>query len=448
MNINAMNKFQAFLIFDNNTYELENSVSYQEVFAPVYELNRKLIYGLLQLYSTPIYIYFQIDPAFHVPKTPWFDKAAGVFFVPVNAACYDPDGFVPTKWVQDVFIQPESRVLYYHPGFMNRGLLMALHDTLGGKVLLKAGEKEQPEGGNVQYFMIGEQCCAISGQVPEPDQNGRSNNQPPVGLPPAGTALRYINCAIKSIPVNERLFFHLDMYLQWIGFRQGVIDKKRAIPSALALKGIAFSNQNLTEEELNYITSLPDEAFTRLKSSIANLAELEAIPVPMLLFPDNSNQGNSLYAMTYVNAIIENVELKNGLRQVTLYFPDFTEEIGELLRGVKLANKKLTDINNAPPVIYTLVNAMTYVISGDRTFSGKENDFVNMKAALMLELYNKYFSNDPYYGLYVFMQEMHNYLIKRFINYKEVRVHFVRNNFANYAEHYGGLHCLVKPIYG
>lgn len=443
-----MNKLLAFLIFDNNTYELENSSSYKEVYAPVFEMNRKLINGLLQMYSTPVYIYFQVDPSFHLPETAWFDKGAGIYFVPVNAACYDPDGFVPTKWVQDVFIQPEPGVLFYQPEFMNRGLLMALHDTLGGKVLIKAGEKGQPEGGNVHYFVIGEQQFIISGKVPDSIPSGHSSNKPPLGFPPAGNAPRYINCSVKSLPATERLFFHLDMYLQWIGMRQISETSKTTAPGTLALKGIAFSNQNLTAEELHYITSLPDEAFTRLKTSIANLAELEAIPVPMLLFPDKSNQGNSLYAMTYVNAIIENVELKNGLRQVTIYFPDFSEEIGELLRGVRLDNKMLTDINDAPPVIYTLVNAMSYVISVDRAVPGKEDDFMNKKAVFMLELYNKYFSDDPYYGLYVFIQEMHNYLIKQFINYKEVRVCFVRNNFANYAEHYGGLHCLVKPIYG
>lgn len=438
------NKLQAFLIFDNNTYELEGSGSFREVFAPVYELNRKLIYGLLQLYNTPVYIYFQVDPLFYVPASPWLDTTAGIFFIPVNATCYDPDGFVPTKWVQDVFIQPDAGVIYYQPKRMNRGLLMALQDTLGNKVLLKAGVNDQPDGGNVQYFKINEKHFTISGGV---SSTARSST-PPVGLPAHGSTFKHIDCSVRVPEGNKRLFFHLDMYLQWIGERQGPKNKKKNVIQALALKAKAFSNQNLTDEELRLIEVLGDQTFGKLRDGVAGLAETTAVPVPMLLFPDNSTDCKTLYAMTYTNAVIENVELTKGIRQITIYFPDFTEEIGELMRGVATNSKSLSDINDVPPVIYTLLNAMAYIITGSDDESVITEDEKELHIALMLELYNEYFSTDPRYGLYVFLRKMHNWLVEQFIPYREIRVCFVRNRFASYAEHYGGLHCLIKPIYG
>lgn len=450
MNISE-HRIVRYLVFDIITYELNYSVSEREIYAPVYAANRKLIEGLQQLYNTPVNICFQADPAFYQPVSYWYDEIQNVYYVPVNAANYAADGQVSTKWVQDVFIQTKTGVIHYNPDYMTRGLLMALNDTLGPDIVVRAGKPKQPDGGNIQYIDLDGQRFLVTGLR----KNYAGETPDALRLPASTQPTKKKEVAIhiwnSEMDVAERQTFHLDLYFHFIGQVDTITQKKRDTekPSVreilylLAEPEVAFKADNElgVKQKLKKAIKAAGRSFSDKmpqpisKDKVYNYTE---IPVPMLLFLDRSANGKGFYGMSYVNALIENtVNPVHDIRTVTISFPDFTEEILQLVHNENLVETKF--LKSIPPNILLLIR-LSY--ADELNAAG-----VKKQTAMLLQFYERFRENRVKETL-AFMRKMHRRLVAAFAPYPEIDILFVRNRFANYAEHYGGLHCLVKPIYG
>jgi hypothetical protein len=264
----------------------------------------------------------------------------------------------------------------------------------------------------VQVFDIGKIRNVITGIKPGSGMGSEIPAQP---------VLKRCDIWNSQMDFFENQTFHLDLYFQWIGKTEKnnseVLAYLIADPYQAGRDGASLPVQDLKKAVNISVTKLNDGLRTAL----------EKIPVPILLFEVTpSSKPAKYYGMSYVNCLIENYQLEIQERQVTIYFPDFTEELMYIAGKIDFSKRgKNADVN-----LRVLFDASKY-------FSGEKE--------IAEQAFYSEFSDNPRRAILKFIHKMHLELIGRLSKYN-IRVCFVRHNFGDLAERFGGLHCMVKVV--
>lgn len=434
-------KIKAAMIFDTKDYLLDDDADKVKTFKPVIEKNNKLISSLRKnAFSERVYVYFRLKRGGKSPTTFWLDVKNNVCYVPVNTGTFFKTGQIPTKWVQDIFVQTSALEIYYQPDRMNPGLLNALSGTITNDfgVKFNVGNKCQIDGGNVQEIEINQQRFIVTGKL----KNLQNCPDPAGHLPLPYQLLPVKNVWHKNMNEFERPTHHLDMFFMWVG-------SANKLSNCIIRSEVYFARwvRNVFKQ-VRINKAIKDGIKDGLK-----LKELNFIDLPAMLFDDPNQTGKGFYAMTFANSIVENYS-DGGAKKVNVYLPDFTDTLAHLLMQesvpahlhLTLKSKKSdrAELFNDFPfnlqlLFYLIITFIQAGPNDEELYSDK--DLSNLWLTLFYKDRSEYARK--------FIDKMNKRVLERINSAdKSIYVHFIQNNFANYAEHYGGLHCLVKPIYG
>jgi hypothetical protein len=407
-------RIRKLILFDSTKYKLRHSFDPYEVFAPVRKKHVGLIIGLQKLHKEKeFHIFFSCNQYGYCPQ-PWYELKNRTWYIPM-----DDRGellSLPTKWVQDIVSFNLNGQLLFNRKSISHKSWTHVAGHIG--VQIKGTNEKRIEGGNFltgrhnkkELLLVGKRSNGLSYDVIKKHFN----------------ADQIYNCYNSSMEKFDKLYFHLDYYMAFVGtYPTSEEPGKDAEKPLLLTSSIDYIKPSV-------INDPKPENPTPVLGSNAIMFEQLSIPMVVFLKPGKDQMKSDkdiLFALSYTNCIIENY-IENKKRRINIYFPDFRELVTNFFQT------KTTWEDHMKSLQLTIENLTSFT---------KENssskcevsvlDFTNISKEELKEELNKFFKC------------LHNYLTETLSKkIHGVNVQFVPYNFFNLARRNGSLHCVTKVI--
>lgn len=474
--LTSSGRIRKIMLFDTCNYTITDNSPEYEAYNEIRMKHLDMINGMHALNNEIWFYVFYHRNTKGVLSGVYTDHSIRTKFIAVNACISKL--YLPTRWVQNVFLVGPSKNLLYDNVYVASTLAELVAEYLGFENVTPIYKKGQGDPDNrisgseilvgklecddqAKYLLHGlnsERISTLNDQIRDIFKTGKD--------PYFKNIQSLDNDYTREY---SKAFYHIDYFCMLVG----------RLPKFNA-EGVFIStpyvynpdnNKNVDQwwaETEPFISPQEPYPMRRTGGTMGNSIEFKKIELPMYLFPKRKNEpiapDNIALVLSYANCIVENYRLRSWKecwhfdndedrkicsccdqsRRINVYFPDYRDAMSRLIASVysKKEDRKsnLTEVHSDQQTDDSILSALLILFENWRKEENENEQHVTRSSGCRKS------RRDAFRSMNAFFDRVHLHIREKLAKHDIHNVTFLKHDFFALAQSEGALHCIAKVV--